>query len=555
MEDSSPLRVFLSYARLDGSGLAEELSAGLELLRFMPVMDKRDIAAAEDWEQRLDALIRQSDTVTFLLSPTSVQSSRCAWEVARAVALSKRIIPVVVAPVAENEVPEALRKLNFIDFGPGQSFARSLGLLADALRTDLGWIREHTRLAELAARWIERNRDEALLLRGAELDAAQAWMSKWHTDAPALTDAQRALITASTDATVLRDSVERQRLDEMTQANASRAEALVLREHAVTSLRRRTMLGAAAAGALSLGLSLVGLLYMRAARERDEERKRADDAAARSLLDAAKREALRTDLEGQVVVYAASPGQFASDDSGFTKGLLDQLGSEQVPLSIALSRTVRKVIEKTAGAQRPYIATDMNGDVYFRIAAPSRQRRALVVTIDHFGDQDIPGVRADGKAWSTFFHECRFEVQSLQNPQRDEVIAALYNAGTARVSMPSSMVMLTGLLPGPPGAVSGASRGEPEKTKTTAVPNSFFAFYFAGYGFRIDDVEYLAMSDYPANKRGNEITDETVGATTVKVSDVTKMLRERFAASCLIFDTQFLRRRRNEAIHDVDAPR
>lgn len=266
MEDSSPLRVFLSYARLDGSGLAEELSAGLELLRFMPVMDKRDIAAAEDWEQRLDALIRQSDTVTFLLSPTSVQSSRCAWEVARAVALSKRIIPVVVAPVAENEVPEALRKLNFIDFGPGQSFARSLGLLADALRTDLGWIREHTRLAELAARWIERNRDEALLLRGAELDAAQAWMSKWHTDAPALTDAQRALITASTDATVLRDSVERQRLDEMTQANASRAEALVLREHAVTSLRRRTMLGAAAAGALSLGLSLVGLLYMQIGR-------------------------------------------------------------------------------------------------------------------------------------------------------------------------------------------------------------------------------------------------------------------------------------------------
>lgn len=87
------------------------------------------------------------------------------------------------------------------------------------------------------------------------------------------------------------------------------------------------------------------------------------------------------------------------------------------------------------------------------------------------------------------------------------------------------------------------------------MPNSFFAFYFAGYGFRIDDVEYLAMSDYPANKRGNEITDETVGATTVKVSDVTKMLRERFAASCLIFDTQFLRLRRNEAIHDVDAPR
>ena len=254
MEDSSRLRVFLSYARLDGSGLAEELSAGLELLGFMPVMDKRDIAAAEDWEMRLDALIRQADTVLFLLSPKSVGSSRCAWEVARAVALSKRIVPVVAVPVSENEVPEALRKLNFIDFGSGQSFARSLGRLADALRTDLGWIREHTRMAGLAARWIERNRDEALLLRGAELDAAQEWLSKWHDGAPALTDLQRALISESAEAAMLRASVERQRLKEMAQVNESRAEALVLRENAVKSLRRRTMIGGAVGGGLSLGM-------------------------------------------------------------------------------------------------------------------------------------------------------------------------------------------------------------------------------------------------------------------------------------------------------------
>ena len=49
-------------ARLDGSALAEASSAGLKLLGFRP-LDKGDIAAAENWEQRLDALIRQADTV------------------------------------------------------------------------------------------------------------------------------------------------------------------------------------------------------------------------------------------------------------------------------------------------------------------------------------------------------------------------------------------------------------------------------------------------------------------------------------------------------------
>jgi len=277
---------------------------------------------------------------------------------------------------------------------------------------------------------------------------------------------------------------------------------------------------------------------MRAAREREDERKRADDAAAH-LLAAAHREALRTDLEGQVVAYAASPGQNALDDSGFTKGLLDQLAAEQVPLSVALSRTVRKVIEKTGGAQRPYIATDMNGDVYFRIAPPGRQRRALVVTVDHLGAMDLPGARADGEAWTAFFKDCKFEVQSLRNPQRDEVIAALYNARTASVSVPSSMVVLTGVGPLPPGASLGASRGEPETAKPTAVPNTFFAFYFTGYGFRINEVDYLAMVDHPQNKRLSEATDDAVRATTLKVSDVNRMLRERFAASCLIFETQF----------------
>ncbi len=531
MDEGNRLRVFVSYARLDGAELAEELASGLDLLGFAPILDKRDIAGAEDWEQRLDALIRQADTVVFLLSPRSVQSPRCAWEVERALALSKRIVPVVAVPVAEAEVPEPLRKLNFIDFGAGQSYSRALGRLADALRLDLEWIREHSRLAELAARWIVRDRSEALLLRGAELEAAQAWEARWHAGAPPPTDSHRAYVAASAEAAALRTSTERQRLEEMAQANTSRAEALALREAAVRTLRRRTLIGGTAAGVLSVGASTLGALYVR-------ERRRADDAAAQSIKDQARREALRTDLQGQVVAYAASPGQLAMDDSGFTKGLLNQLASEQVPLGVALSRTVRTVIDTTKGAQRPYIASDMNGDIYFRLAPPSRQRRGLVITVDEMGGVVLPGVRADGAAWEGFFKDCKFDVQWLRNPKRDEVIAALYNARTAGVSVPASMVRPVAAN-STASAASGASRTDLPKAPSGPPPNTFFALYFAGDGFRLDDLDYIAMADAPPHGLARRPNDEAIRAAAVKVNDMTNLLRERFAASCLIFDTHF----------------
>jgi hypothetical protein len=166
--------VFISYARSDASAFAEDLLAGLEVAGFEPFLDRHDIAAGEDWEARLGALIQAADTVVFVVSPAAAQSERCAWEVARAEALSKRIIPVVAIDVPEADTPKGLSRRNYIFFGADRSFVRALAELAAALKTDIDWIREHTRLGELAARWSERNRAEALLLRGSELDAAKS---------------------------------------------------------------------------------------------------------------------------------------------------------------------------------------------------------------------------------------------------------------------------------------------------------------------------------------------------------------------------------------------
>ena len=197
MVDGQRLKVFISYSRKDSSDFADELVAGLELAGFAPFIDRHDIAAGEDWEARLGGLIHEADTVVYVVSPEAVKSERCSWEIDKTLALSKRLIPLIFKPVPEIEIPERLRRLQFVRFDAALSVTRQLAELAQALRQDIDWIREHTRIAELAARWQAHGKPSSLLLRGAELDAARAWVGKRKPDAPEITDVQTALLKAS----------------------------------------------------------------------------------------------------------------------------------------------------------------------------------------------------------------------------------------------------------------------------------------------------------------------------------------------------------------------
>ncbi len=211
-------RIFISYARSDSSGLAEELVTGLRLVGFEPYLDRHDIAGAEEWEARLGTLIERADTIVFILSPAAVRSERCAWEVERAAELGKRLIPVRGSAVPNAEVPERLRRLQYIGFQGGISFARALTDLDAALRQDVAWIREHTRLGEAAARWHAKVRvsgaGDDLLLRGGDLTEAKLWAARRKVDVPEITAAVRSFLQASDGFAAAAAEAERQRLDE-----------------------------------------------------------------------------------------------------------------------------------------------------------------------------------------------------------------------------------------------------------------------------------------------------------------------------------------------------
>lgn len=102
----------------------------------------------------------------------------------------------------EAYIPERLRRLQYIFFREGQSLLKPLAEPAKTLRQDVEWIREHTRLTDVALRWDARSRAggdaDDLLLRGADLTDALVWAARRkEEDAPEITALQRSYLSAS----------------------------------------------------------------------------------------------------------------------------------------------------------------------------------------------------------------------------------------------------------------------------------------------------------------------------------------------------------------------
>jgi tetratricopeptide (TPR) repeat protein len=192
----SKARVFISYSRKD-LAFADRLEAALEARGFEPLIDRAEIYAFEEWWTRIEKLIASADTVVFVLSPDAIASQVALKEVDFAASLNKRLAPIVCRPVNDKAVPEALAKLNFIVFDDPARFDESADRLAEALATDIGWIRQHTEFGEQARRWTAAKTPNGLLLRSPVLEYAERWIAARPPGAPAPTAETQLFITRS----------------------------------------------------------------------------------------------------------------------------------------------------------------------------------------------------------------------------------------------------------------------------------------------------------------------------------------------------------------------
>jgi hypothetical protein len=277
--DRGKLRVFISYSR-DDLDFADQLDAALNTCGFECIIDRHGISGGEDWKRRLGNLIREADTVVFVLSPTSARSDICAWEVEEAARLGKRILPVICQPLEGVSPPARLRDLNYIFFhpdpkSPGSGFGTGLAKLVVALNTDFDWLREHTRYLQRATEWDRptesdsRRRPPNRLLSGDDIADAKAWVARRPKNAPEPTALHLDFIRASEEEAEARSSAQRKQLEEMAAAQAERETALKKAEDAQRKRATMARVRNIALVAVSIFAVLAGWGYWSALEQRD----------------------------------------------------------------------------------------------------------------------------------------------------------------------------------------------------------------------------------------------------------------------------------------------
>ena len=189
--------VFVSYARMDEqfvSALCDELrERGKDIW-----IDSKDIPPTADWRAQIESGIESADVFVFVVSPASLDSDICAYEIAHAAALRKRIVPVVSCDVHGRKAPDPVAARQWIFCREREEFQQGVATLVEALDRDLDWVQAHTRLLERAIEWADKSRDPSYLLRGSDLGEAERWLSRQGSDRePAATSLQQSFVFAS----------------------------------------------------------------------------------------------------------------------------------------------------------------------------------------------------------------------------------------------------------------------------------------------------------------------------------------------------------------------
>jgi len=190
------MAIFVSYSRKDATAVRRLHEALVERQRETWV-DWEGIPPSADWLREIEAAIDGAEAFVFVLSPDSLQSPVCARELEHALAQHKRLLPVVVRDADSSTIPAMLARLNWVFLRDSDSFDTGVALLLQAIDTDLDWVQAHTRLIVRSREWEARALDASLLLRGADLGAAELWLAQGPDQQPQPTATQTRYIIES----------------------------------------------------------------------------------------------------------------------------------------------------------------------------------------------------------------------------------------------------------------------------------------------------------------------------------------------------------------------
>lgn len=170
--------VFLSYAEEDKL-ISQQIRNCLMREGLTVWTNKTDIQTGAIFLEAIKQGIEESDNIVYLMSPAALQSQYCREELDYAVSLHKRIIPILVHDVEPEQLPLALRKLQYIDLTDNlvtTDYQQDESQLIKTIRQDAAYHEEHKILLSKALKWERQHRNPSILLRGYNLRHAEAWL-------------------------------------------------------------------------------------------------------------------------------------------------------------------------------------------------------------------------------------------------------------------------------------------------------------------------------------------------------------------------------------------
>jgi energy-coupling factor transporter ATP-binding protein EcfA2 len=171
---------FFSYSQQDKL-FVEKLYAALTESGRTGWVDWNEIPVGSNWRESIREGMSLASNFILIISPDSIESEVCRYELEYAVACTKRIIPVLYHEVDFQEVHPAIAKLNWIFIRDGDDFNVGFEQFISVLDSDLEYVKTHTKLLAHAHEWEQKDRNDSLLLRGTELEDAEAWLSEAST--------------------------------------------------------------------------------------------------------------------------------------------------------------------------------------------------------------------------------------------------------------------------------------------------------------------------------------------------------------------------------------
>lgn len=216
--------VFISYSRKD-QDFVRRLFSTLAAHRRGVWVDWQDIPISAMFLDEIFNGIEKADNFVFVISPDSLISEYCTYELNHARQHHKRIIPIVRREIDEKGIPDiwngkgwksqaeenwkVLKTINWlfmrekVNSANGSSedldpFTEKFDELIKAVETDPDYVRAHTRLTVRAEEWKQNGRSTDFLLYGEDLHYAEGWLARSKPEtSPSPTCLQLRYIAAS----------------------------------------------------------------------------------------------------------------------------------------------------------------------------------------------------------------------------------------------------------------------------------------------------------------------------------------------------------------------